>query len=232
MRVEIEHMGEFALLLRLGERIDSAINDRVHALASALRHAPLDGIDEVLPAYASVLVHHRLTIAEPVNTLTEQIDALARSLPEDSPVPAGKLHRIPVCYGDDFGADLAALAHACGLSTEDVIKRHTAPEYRVAMTGFAPGFPYLIGMDPRLAVPRRDSPRTHVPAGSVGIAGAQTGIYPDTLPGGWQLIGRTPVTLFDPDDSEHPCLLEPGDRLRFEIIDAHQFDTWQSHADH
>jgi KipI family sensor histidine kinase inhibitor len=121
---------------------------------------------------------------------------------------------IPVCYGLEYGPDLDAVAAHCGLSPDEVIARHTAAEYRVYMLGFSPGFPYLGGLDPNIAAPRRETPRIKVPAGSVGIAGMQTGIYPLESTGGWQIIGRTPMRLFDPG-LEEPCLLRPGDRLRF-----------------
>jgi KipI family sensor histidine kinase inhibitor len=127
-----------------------------------------------------------------------------------------------VCYGGESGPDLDAVAEHAGLSRDDVIARHAAAEYTVAMLGFAPGFPYLLGLDRALQVPRRPSPRTRVPAGSVAIGGAQTGIYPRELPGGWHLIGRTPLVLFDPA-REPPCLLAPGDRVRFREIEAGEF---------
>lgn len=129
---------------------------------------------------------------------------------------------IPVCYGDEFGPDLLEVAAHAGITHHEVVARHTATEYTVAMLGFAPGFPYLLGLDPALHVPRRANPRTRVPAGSVAIGGAQTGIYPRELPGGWHLIGRTPLTLFDPD-RKPPCLLAPGDRVRFRAINADEF---------
>src|SRR5699024_6554932 len=129
-------------------------------------------------------------------------------------------HDVPVCYGAEFGPDLAALAKAHGMTEAQVIEVHTAPTYRVAMTGFAPGFPYLLGLDERLATPRRETPRTRVADGSVGIAGRQTGMYPGELPGGWQLIGRTPLALFDATAADRPCLLTPGDEVRFRAIDA------------
>lgn len=129
---------------------------------------------------------------------------------------------IPVCYGGEYGPDLDALAEHARLSRDEVIGRHVAAGYTVAMLGFAPGFPYLLGLDPALHVPRRADPRTRVPAGSVAIGGAQTGIYPRELPGGWNLIGRTPLVLFDPD-RDPPCLLAPGDRVRFCAISAEEF---------
>ncbi|MDE2055050.1 MAG: 5-oxoprolinase subunit PxpB, partial [Xanthomonadaceae bacterium] len=137
--------------------------------------------------------------------------------------PAGpNFVEIPLCYGGEYGPDLDAVAVHARLPRGDVIARHTATEYAVAMLGFAPGFPYLLGLDPALQVPRRTTPRTRVPAGSVAIGGAQTGIYPRELPGGWHLIGRTPLALFDPA-REPPCLLAPGDRVRFRAIEADEF---------
>lgn len=129
---------------------------------------------------------------------------------------------IPVCYGGEYGPDLEAVARHARLSRDEVIGRHVAAEYTVAMLGFAPGFPYLLGLDAALHVPRRTDPRTRVPAGSVAIGGGQTGIYPRELPGGWNLIGRTPRVLFDPERNP-PCLLAPGNRMRFRAIDAQAF---------
>ena len=131
---------------------------------------------------------------------------------------------VPVCYGGEFGPDLDDLARYARLSVDEVIARHCAPDYRVAMLGFAPGFPYLLGLDPALHAPRRATPRVRVPAGSVAIGGAQTGIYPSELPGGWLLIGRTPLTLFDPA-REAPALLAPGQRLRFRAISADEISA-------
>ena len=137
-------------------------------------------------------------------------------------VASPPLVEIPVCYGGEYGPDLLDVAHLSGLDAAQVGARHAAVEYRVAMLGFAPGFPYLLGLDPSLHAPRRATPRTRVPAGSVAIGGAQTGMYPCELPGGWQLIGRTPLALFDAQ-RDPPCLLAPGDRVRFCAIDASRF---------
>ncbi|HJU25447.1 MAG TPA: 5-oxoprolinase subunit PxpB [Rhodanobacteraceae bacterium] len=142
--------------------------------------------------------------------------------------PPGRPIEIPVCYGGEYGPDLDAVAAHAGLAPDEVVARHTAAEYTVAMIGFAPGFPYLLGLDAALAMPRRRDPRTRVPAGSVAIGGAQTGIYPHELPGGWQLIGRTPLALFDPQ-REPPCLLAPGDRLRFRAIRVDEFEIVAGH---
>ena len=161
---------------------------------------------------------------------------------EPSPLPLSRRERgsygpsacpnlveIPVCYGGECGSDIDAVAEHTRLSREEIIARHAAAEYTVAMLGFASGFPYLLGLDPTLHVPRRANPRTRVPAGSVAIGGAQTGIYPRELPGGWHLIGRTPLVLFDPE-REPPCLLAAGDRVRFRAIDADEFARLSEHA--
>lgn len=147
---------------------------------------------------------------------TASVAAIARAPAGDASV------EIPVCYGGEFGPDLDAVAAHARLPRAEVIARHSAVDYTVAMLGFAPGFPYLLGLDAALRMPRRASPRTRVPSGSVAIGGAQTGIYPRELPGGWQLIGRTPLALFEPQ-RDPPCLLAPGTRVRFRAIDAAAF---------
>ena len=233
MDCRIEALAEDALLLRLGERVDAALNARVHALAKRLR-SRLPGV-EIVPAYASLLIRYDVLawsddwttvadgetglLARPAR-LRARIEAVLAEPPDS--VACGRLLSVPVLYDEANGPDLAALAAHAGLTLDEVIARHTAPEYRVAMIGFAPGFPYLLGLDPLLAMPRRASPRRAVPAGSVAIGGAQTGIYPVALPGGWQLIGRTPLALFDPR-REPPCLLAAGDRVRFRAIDQQRF---------
>jgi len=222
--IQCEAMAEDALLLRFGDTIDLAINARVHTAASHLRQRWPEL--ECVPAYASLLLrfdpnewsstsgrtpHQRLgdVVQDALNNLsTESVDT--------------RLVDIPVHYGDTDGPDLVEVAAITELSIDEVIARHCATEYRVAMLGFAPGFPYLLGLDPALAVPRRTDPRQRVPAGSVAIGGSQTGIYPDELPGGWQLIGRTPQRLFD-ITADTPSLLAAGDRVRFHAIDEATF---------
>ena len=145
-----------------------------------------------------------------------------------SPKPIGRTIEVPVCYGGEYGPDLDAVAEHAGLAQNEIVARYTAAEYTVAMIGFAPGFPYLLGLDPALAMPRRTDPRPRVPAGSVAIGGAQAGIYPRELPGGWQLIGRTPLVLFD-SRREPPCLFAPGDDVRFRAIRADEFARLVEH---
>ena len=182
----------------------------VHRLHAALRELDPPGVVELVPAYRTVLI-----VADPGQA--EALDDLAARLPGLELPPAeavaGETVDIPVRYD---GEDLPEVAGLTGLEPEEVVRRHTAPEYTVAFLGFSPGFPYLVGLDPALEVPRRDTPRTSIPAGSVGLAGNQTGIYPTATPGGWQLIGRTEVTLFDPA-RDPPALLAPGTRLRFTV---------------
>lgn len=178
----------------------------VHRLQAAVRAAGLFGVVEVVPGYRTLLV----TTSSP-GELAAVRDALpAFELPVLQQV-VGRPVEVPVVYD---GEDLAEVARLTGLSEAEVVQRHSAPDYLVAFLGFAPGFPYLVGLDPSLHVPRRSTPRTRVPAGSVGLAGPQTGIYPQPTPGGWQLIGRTDVVLFDVQRSR-PALLAAGDRLRF-----------------
>lgn len=220
----IEALSEDAWLLRFGETIDVALNARVHAVARRLQ-AALPGI-ECVPAYASLLLRFDplqwidIHAASPHQRLQ---DAVLASLEDTTAsVEDAPLVTIPVLYGGEYGPDLHDVAAHAGIAPDEVIARHTAADYRVAMLGFAPGFPYLLGLDPTLAMPRRADPRLNVAAGSVAIGGMQTGIYPQALPGGWQLIGRTPVALFSLA-SKPPSLLRPGDRVRFRAIDASEY---------
>jgi KipI family sensor histidine kinase inhibitor len=227
----IEALGDGALLIRLGGRIELAANRAALDLAAALRAAALPGIGDIAPAYASVCVRYdiaawsngdaRSSAFDHIAARLQDLLAAARAEADADPAAQAPIE-IPVCYGGEFGPDLDAVAVNAGLAAGEIVARHAQAEYRVAMLGFMPGFPYLLGLDPALHMPRRASPRTRVPAGSVAIGGGQTGIYPRELPGGWQLIGRTPLTLFDPARAE-PALLRPGQRVRFRAIDAAQF---------
>ena len=176
----------------------------VHRLAAAARLLP--GVVDVVPGYRTVLV----TTGSPAALVAARQALPTLRLPPADTV-AGRLVEVPVVYD---GVDLGEVARLTRLSEEEVVRRHTAVDYVVAFLGFTPGFPYLVGLDPALHVPRRSTPRTSVPAGSVGLAGPQTGVYPQATPGGWQLIGRTTVSLFD-ISREPPALLAAGDRLRF-----------------
>jgi KipI family sensor histidine kinase inhibitor len=214
IRPTLEALGDSALLIRLGDRIDDSISDAAIALAERLR----DHYDAA-PAYASVCI--RFDAGNPPDS--EMLLAhVNQSLRIPRTTEPERVVEIPVCYGGDFGPDIVEVAAHAQLSVEDVIARHAAATYTVAMLGFMPGFAYLRGLPPELATPRRATPRVRVPAGSVATGGAQTGIYPRELPGGWQLIGRTPLVLFDATRHE-PALLRAGLRVRFVSVDAHEF---------
>lgn len=240
----IEPLAEDALLLRFGTGIDAATNARVHAAAKALQDANLPGITDIAPAYATVLVRfdplawlgpgdagraHDMFAVKVGDCLgadaasTTDSDGRRNDAQKSAPDPTGRSIDIPVCYGGAHGPDLDAVAAHARLTVAQAVERHADGNYTVAMLGFAPGFPYLLGLDPALEVPRRANPRTRVPAGSIAIGGAQTGIYPRELPGGWNLIGRTPLTLFDPARAT-PCPLAPGDHVRFHAINAAEFE--------
>jgi inhibitor of KinA len=215
----ISRVGEETWLVELEPRLDVAINDRVLTIADRLQRSALHGVRDIVPAYASVAVH---TDPDRVDAagLTEVLEALLGA-GATAAVPH-RTHDIPVCYAPEYGLDLDAVSRASKCAPDEVVTRHARVEYRVFMLGFLPGFPYLGLVDERIAVARRPTPRPAVPAGSVGIAGRQTGIYPTESPGGWQIIGRTPVRLFDVAADALP-LLRPGDRVRFVPIDAARF---------
>jgi inhibitor of KinA len=214
-------LGDTAVVIELGEEIDLATHEKVRAVAHLIDSSSLGGMVEYIPAFTTVTV-----IYDPLVTTYDRFAERVRTLlNESSPESATLEDRrvdIPVCYGGDYGPDLDAVSSHTGLSTEEVVAIHGEPEYLVYMIGFAPGFPYLGGMSERLASPRRESPREKIPAGSVGIAGNQTGVYPIETPGGWQLIGRTPLRLFRPEKDE-PSLLRTGDRVRFQAIERTEY---------
>ena len=231
MDFSIELLAEDALLLRFGEGIDIDVNARVHAAARTLRAAMLPGLMDIAPTYATLLLRFDPFTCSAYDKFRNALSqALGAGNQEASPIPdVLREIIIPTCYGGEHGPDLDAVAKHAHLSPDEAIARHAAAEYTVAMLGFAPGFPYLLGLDAALHVPRRANPRTRVPAGSIAIGGAQTGIYPRELPGGWHLIGRTPLTLFDPE-RDPPCLLAPGDRVRFRAIDTDEFSRLAEHT--
>ena len=216
----IEALGDQALLLRWGDIAEVSINRQVHAFGRRLHAAGFAWLVDCVPAYASLAVFFdaaTLPGADPGAVVREWVERLldeASGLEPLPPTEVARLVEIPVHYGGEDGPDLDDVAAACGLATAEVIARHSQPDYRVAMLGFSPGFPYLLGLDPALAVPRLATPRVRIPAGSVGIGGAQTGVYPDAGPGGWRLLGRTALRLFDAH-RDPPSLLLPGDRVRF-----------------
>lgn len=209
-KFKIHIPAENYILLDFGNIIDEELNRYIMALMSEIKH---EAIIELIPAYSSLLMEFNQELAD-----SREIIAYIKKLKPIVSVTGSALHEIPVKYDGANGPDLEFVAANAGLSKSEVIKRHTANEYRVYMLGFLPGFCYLGGLDPKLACKRMDSPRLVVPAGSVGIAGNQTGIYPSQSPGGWRIIGRTDLIMYKAD-SEDSFPIKPGDRIRFVAVD-------------
>ncbi|MBK9337518.1 MAG: 5-oxoprolinase subunit PxpB [Lewinellaceae bacterium] len=221
-------LAEHALLVHWDNRIDPLLNDAVQALYRTLSAADLPGLRDLLPAYGSLTIvldldyfDRRHPAADPLLVARNWVETAIKT-PVPDAMAAGRTVEIPVCYDSAFAPDLEALAARAGLTAAEVVALHTDRVYRVYLIGFLPGFAYMGAVDTRLAAPRLARPRGRVPTGSVGIAGAQTGIYPLESPGGWNLIGRTPLRLFDPQRPE-PVLLQPGDQVRFRAISTEAF---------
>jgi KipI family sensor histidine kinase inhibitor len=205
-------LGDSAVLVQLGDEIDIITNQRVHALAALINISSSEGVIETVPAYATLLVHYDPLILSFVQINNYLREKMAQIVDTES----RKRNRveIPVRYGGEYGVDLQAVARHCQLQIEDVVRIHSQKTYTVFMMGFTPGFPYMGKLDEAIVTPRLETPRTRVSAGTVAIAGSQTGIYPIDSPGGWQLIGWTPLQLFSLE-SESPFLLSPGDEVKF-----------------
>ena len=212
--------GDRGLLVEFGDAITPEINQSVRAMTFALEAAVVPGVREVIPTYRSVVVVYDPLTTHP-SLLSSKILSLHEGLARIE-TPAPKESVIPVCYGGEYGPDITFVAEHNRIGIDDVIRLHSEPSYPIYMLGFSPGFPFLGGLSEKLHTPRLTSPRTRVPAGSVGIANNQTGIYPIASPGGWQLIGRSPVRLFDLERSD-PFLLRAGDTLRFEPISPDEY---------
>ena len=230
MRWSLSRLGDGALVLAFEERIDPIVNSHVVHAAAAIREAACGGVRDVVASYTAVTVHFD-PLRTDLESLAARMKRIAEEVPSDrdGPGAASRTVEIPVCYGGAHGPDLPAVARFGGCSEAAVVARHAAPAYRVYMLGFLPGFAYLASVDPTIAAPRRETPRLRVPAGSVGIAGGQTGVYPLEAPGGWQLIGRTPRRVYDPDRAE-PFLLRAGDAVRFVPIGEVDYRAQAGHA--
>ena len=204
--------GDQAIVVELGDAIDPAINGRVHALLHAVEGESLAGVRDLVPSYRSLLVNY-----DPLGTSVEDLRTRLRDIHAGLDATAPESARtvlLPTLYGGDYGTDLDFVAENAGMPADEVVRTHSGVDYPVYMMGFTPGFPYLGGMPDALATPRLSAPRTSIPAGSVGIAESQTGVYPVESPGGWRLIGRTPLDLFDAR-RDPPALLAAGDKVRF-----------------
>lgn len=223
-----EPLAEDAWLIHVGTAMDAANNAQVHLLAARIRAVTPPWLRDLVPTYTSLGIFFDADIINS-DDVRAWLHAQCLADSDTSTATLSRLVKIPVCYGGAFGEDLDAAAAEVGIAPAELISRHSAAIYMVAMIGFAPGFPYLLGLDPTLTLPRLATPRTHVPAGSVAIGGAQAGIYPHTSPGGWRLLGRTPLRLFDANRAS-PSLLAPGDRVRFEAIDIDRFAQLECEA--
>lgn len=212
--------GDAAWVIEWPARIDPAVSARAVALAELVKQAH-PAVRDAVVGYCTVTVYFD-PLHESANDLEASLHRLIVNVPETIPANGARID-VAVCYGGEFGPDLAEVAASAGLSVAEVIDLHRTPTYRVYVVGFVPGFPYMAMVDERIAVPRRSTPRTKVPAGSVAIAAGQTGIYPSETPGGWHLIGRTRLKPYDPSRSQ-PFLFKPGDSVRFHPIDRDEYD--------
>ena len=225
-------ISDSAATIDFGNVIDEEINKKSIALFNHLSQYPAEGMIEAIPAYSSVTVYYDVfMLRKKVSTQKKISDWIRTELhkimrSELSPAQTeANFIRIPVCYENEFGLDLQFIAEQKQVSIEDVVRLHTSKPYRVYMLGFLPGFPYIGEVAEQIAIPRKRQPQAIV-AGSVGIAGKQTGIYPLNSPGGWQIVGRTPLKMFDKDKDE-PCLLKPGDHVEFYSISKDEFENYQ-----
>jgi len=223
-------LGDAALIIDFGNVIDEAINGKVLALAHEANKASIHGILDVVPSYSTLSIHYNTVAVIKSNngksaytTIKEKIESLL--LPGNDLSIETRDIKIPVCYATKYGWDLDEIASQTKLAIEEVVEIHTAGKYKIYMIGFLPGFAYMGEVDERIAVPRKAEPRLKIEAGCVGIAGRQTGIYPLTSPGGWQIIGRTPLRLFDKDKPE-PVLLKAGDIVEFYSISEDEFENY------
>jgi inhibitor of KinA len=222
--VRIVPAGDSALVVEFEDRIDPDVNAKVIALSESVAAAAFAGVRDIVPTYRSLAIYFD-PLRVDYDGLTAHVERASHA--GSSTRVTAKVVRIPVCYDAELGPDLADVASFAGAAVDDVVRLHTAATYRVFMLGFVAGFAYLGTVDERIAMPRHATPRVKVPAGSVGIAGVQTGIYPAETPGGWRLIGRTPLKPFDlarPD----PFLMKAGDRVQFYPISRAEFEAWRS----
>jgi len=216
-------MGDRGLLLEFGDEISPEVNEKVRRMALAIQAESIEGMIETVPTYRSLLVLYNPLIL-PADELKKRLIRLEEELKQTS-FPDPKLTKIPVLYGGAYGPDLEGVARHLQISPEEVVRLHCSKPYFIYMIGFMPGFPYMGELPDTLITPRLKTPRLSVPAGSVAIAQKQTGIYPMESPGGWQIVGRTPIKLFDPE-KDPPALLQMGDLVQFYPISEKEFQDW------
>lgn len=213
-------VGDRALTVYFENRIDVKVNQRVHLLAKKVREADFLGIEEIIPGFRSLMIHYNPLLLS-FSTLFNTVEELVRNL-EDHAVDQRVIWEVPVCYEEEFAPDMANFLAYTGLNREEAIHLHTHSPYPIYMLGFLPGFPYLGGLDERLHMPRLEQPRVAIKAGSIGIAGGQTGVYPSESPGGWQIIGRSPLFPFE-QFNEESVPYQAGDAIQFYSISAATF---------
>ena len=225
----LQPMGDRCLIIEFESRVAPEVNGRVRSVAEHLLSHPIEGVVDIVPAFTTVAVHYRPEAVRdgppsesPYRRLCRSIERILAQGIARTDVGA-RVVEVPVCYGGEFGPDLAHVAAFAKMTEPEVIALHSANIHRVFMLGFVAGFAYMGIVDARIAIPRHATPRVRVPLGSVGIAGVQTGVYPAETPGGWQLIGRTPVKPFDASRAE-PFLMKAGDRVQFTPIDRTDYD--------
>jgi KipI family sensor histidine kinase inhibitor len=216
-------MGDRGLLLEFGDEISPKVNEKVRRMALAIQAERIEGIVETVPTYRSLLILYNPLIL-PIEDLKKRLESIEEKL-QLLPLSKPKLTRIPAVYGGSYGPDIDYVAEYHRISSEEVIRLHCSKPYLIYMIGFMPGFPYMGELPQELAIPRLKTPRLSVPTGSVAIAQKQTGIYPMESPGGWQIIGRTPVKLFDPQ-KKPPSSLQMGDFVQFYQISEKEFENW------
>ncbi|MDR1916194.1 MAG: 5-oxoprolinase subunit PxpB [Synergistaceae bacterium] len=217
--------GDSCLVVEFSDSIDMEANLRLQSLRRELSKTHIPGVLEYVPTYRSLAVYFN-----PLSISRAELERLIDRTMDSLDPSARGVRRVlvmPVAYGGEFGPDMKNVSEHTGMSEEEIVRRHTGLDYYCYMLGFTPGFSYLGGMDESLATPRLRNPRLLIPAGSVGIAGKQTGAYSIDSPGGWQLIGRTPLRLFDPSDSENPTLIDSGDWIRFRSISSDEYSVIQ-----
>ncbi|ULG71671.1 5-oxoprolinase subunit PxpB [Macrococcus brunensis] len=222
--MDIKYINENAIACVFEETISEQVNQQVLALKHAFETQQVDGIEEIIASYHTLVIYFNDSITHDV--LVEKI----KSLDINSQMKrTAKVYTIPVCY--DYGLDMDELAEYCGLTPQEVVERHTSRRYLIYMLGFMPGFPFLGGLDASIAKPRKETPRKEIPAGSVGIANEQTGVYPLASPGGWNIIGRTPITLFDADRTP-AVFYEAGDYIQFKAISKEEYTAIEQDAEY
>lgn len=226
MKPTISPVGDCAISIDFGQVIDPKINRQIRQIIEQIKGLQLDGIVELVPTYCALLVQYDAMVYS-YSDICRILEPTLQESVTDSANELVTIVEIPTVYGGEFGPDLGFVASHNHLSEAEVVSIHSGTDYLVYMLGFIPGFTYLGGVDPRIATPRLSSPRTLIPAGSVGIAGEQTGTYPSDSPGGWQIIGRTPVTMYDMS-KEQAALLQAGDYVRYVSIDENEFHRIKS----